>query len=281
MFSLRQTIELDGKAILERLMFKTPMRYPGTMENEACFVYTLNGHATVHGEFGTDSIVTDESALMNCGRFINSWHNHANGGQNEVVVIHLYPSIIKKIYEDGIPDFLKKKSHKTNSNVQPLKRQEAISNYINGLIFYFDNPSLTDEEFIKLKLRELLVILHNTNNPGIKGILSDLFDEHQLGFREVIQNNMYKSLSLDELAYLCNLSLSSFKRKFKDTFGASPASYIRDKKLVKAEGMIKHTDQSITDICYDSGFNDSKSFAKNFKAKYGSSPSSYRKNLKA
>ena len=199
---------------------------------------------------------------------------------NEIVLIHLYPNILRTVYADGIPEFLKGRKQKTKKFHHVVKRQEAISNYIKGLIFYFDNPQLTNDEFVKLKLREFLLLLHNLGNEELDFLLSDLFDEREIEFKEVIQSNLYEPLSISELAYMCNLSLSSFKRKFSETYGVPPGKYIASSKLEKALELLKHTNQSIGDVSFEAGYNDPKHFSKKFKMRYGKSPSEFRKEFR-
>lgn len=277
---LHQNLCLDEKVILERIVFKPPLRAPGTMKNEACFVYALEGQTSFFDQLSSGSLVTGESALMRCGRYINNWMERKDDLNNEIVLIHLYPNILRTVYADGIPEFLKGRKQKTKKFHHVVKRQEAISNYIKGLIFYFDNPQLTNDEFVKLKLREFLLLLHNLGNEELDFLLSDLFDEREIEFKEVIQSNLYEPLSISELAYMCNLSLSSFKRKFSETYGVPPGKYIASSKLEKALELLKHTNQSIGDVSFEAGYNDPKHFSKKFKMRYGKSPSEFRKEFR-
>lgn len=277
MVLLHQNLSISKKVIFERVVFNPPLRAPGVMDNEACFIFPLEGRSTFHGEYGQTSIMKEESVLMNCGRFINNWHYRKDGENNDVVVIHLYPDVIKSIYADKLPSFLKSNIDSKVKNVYKIKTQEAITNYIKGLIFYFENPQLADDHFVKLKLREFLFLLHKLGNSELDQLVASLFSEGELEFREVIYNNLYEPLSLSDLSFMCNLSLSSFKRKFKETFDSSPAKFIRSKKLEKASELLKNTDYSVTEICYETGFTDPKLFSKNFKLKYGSSPLNFRK----
>jgi AraC-like DNA-binding protein len=75
---------------------------------------------------------------------------------------------------------------------------------------------------------------------------------------------------------MTNLSLSSFKREFKKNYGDSPASYIRNKRLEKSAELLRISEERITDIAFDCGFNDLATFSKLFHDKYNTSPSNYR-----
>ena len=133
------------------------------------------------------------------------------------------------------------------------------------------------DELLKLKIKELLLLLSKTDNVGIiKTLLAGMFDPLEINFKEVIEANIYNNLSVQDLAELTNLSLSSFKREFEKHFSSSPAKYIKRRKLEKATKLLKNTELRITDVAFDSGFNDLAHFSKSFQSEYGLAPSDYR-----
>lgn len=152
-----------------------------------------------------------------------------------------------------------------------------IANYIDSLLFYFESPSLINDELLILKIKELLLLLVNTDNSSkIKNIFRNLFNPEELNFKKTIQSHLNDNLIIKELAFLFNLSLSSFKRRFKDVFNDSPAHYIKVKRLEKSTKLLKTTSNRISDICYDCGFNDIGHFSKSFIKQFHLTPSKYR-----
>ena len=112
--------------------------------------------------------------------------------------------------------------------------------------------------------------------PSQLDFLAALFKPLDIEFKSTIQHNLYANLSIDELARLCHLSTSSFKRKFKEAFDASPKKYISQKKVEKAAALLKSDRSRVSDIAYDVGFDSLATFNRNFTATYGLSPSEYR-----
>jgi AraC-like DNA-binding protein len=74
------------------------------------------------------------------------------------------------------------------------------------------------------------------------------------------------------------MSISSFKRKFKEVYGESPKKYISRKKIEKAALLLKSGDLRVSDIAWDVGFESVATFNRNFTSVYGKSPSAYRVN---
>ncbi|MEO0339153.1 MAG: AraC family transcriptional regulator, partial [Bacteroidota bacterium] len=195
----------------------------------------------------------------------------------EVVAVHFYPDVLRMIYDE---DLLASIGRIEDVEVVPYKKVPStllLKNYIDSLQFYFDNPALVSDELLKLKLRELLLLLAKTDNLRvIKALLASLFNPLTIDFRTIIESNLYNNLNSEELASLAGLSLSSFKREFSKQYGTSPAKYIRTKKLEKAAQMLKSTSVRISDIAYDCGFSDLAHFSKTFQKHFGNSPSEYR-----
>ena len=272
-----QHFDLLDKVILERVVFEPPLKGKEVMQDEACFLYAVQGTSTVYGGTEQYSLQTDEGVLMKCGSYINAWHRTVSKEPYEAVVIHFYPEVLTFVYQNEVPSFLAKSTQPGPRLIHKVASEEAIRSYIHSLIFYFENPTLTNDELIMLKIKELILLLYNTDSHGIRDLLHDLFNPSRLEFKEVIKSKLFEDLSVEEYAQLTHLSLSSFKRKFKDTFGDSPARYIKTVRLKKAADLLKVSSDRISDIGYDCGFNDLAHFSKSFAARYGTTPSAYRK----
>lgn len=82
--------------------------------------------------------------------------------------------------------------------------------------------------------------------------------------------------SVEELAKMVGLSRSSFYNKMKSLTGSSPVEFIRNHRLKNAAKLITQNNFLIKEVCYMSGFTDTKYFTKCFKAKYDMTPIEYR-----
>jgi AraC family transcriptional regulator, exoenzyme S synthesis regulatory protein ExsA len=273
-----KTIELFGKMLFEKVILTPPFKKPNPMPNEACFLYIIEGEYNSISEKEQLRIKSEESVLMKCGNYLSQMFASKSSKTYQAVAVHFYPEILKKVYENKIPDFLKaKKDNLESIGMGKINNELLINKYIEGILFYFENPSLVNEEILILKLKEIILLLNQTKNaPAIHSILSNLFNPTTYTFREVIDSHLYSNISLTELSELTNMSLSTFKREFKKVNNCSPAAYFKDKKLIKAKEMLSLPKLRMTDIAYECGFNDVAHFSKSFKQKYGTSPSAYK-----
>ncbi len=275
-----KSLELFGKHLFEKAIVKPPLKLPNPMANEACFIFVIEGSSSVLSPTEMVQIKSQEAVLLKCGNYLGRIHISEEDSNYHTMVIHLLPEVLKEIYRNEIPSFLKEGNNdKVTTELPVIKGNALLIKYIDSILFYFENPSLATEELLVLKIKELfLLLMHTKNAPDVKRILSKLFSPQSYSIRETVDSHLYDDISVTELALLSNHSLSSFKRKFKEIYNESTASYLKKKKLEKAADLIIGSTKNISKICYDSGFNDLAHFSRSFKAKYKMSPTEYRMN---
>lgn len=277
MIHKHQHYDLLGKVVLERVIFTPPLRLKERLDSEACLLYSIKGNSTLYDANQKYNLSTNNGILMKCGNYFNHWHLNKDSSQNEAIAIHLYPDLIRYVYKDKLPGFLADKKQNKAVALHLINGNQLLKPYVESLLLYFNNPEIVDEEVIILKVKELINLLYKIDSNNIRDLLHDLFNPQNYDFKQIINRNVYEDLSTEELAHLCNLSLSSFKRKFKSVFDDTPASYIKNKRLEKAAQLLNISEDRIIDICFDCGFSNVDNFSKSFKIKYGCTPSEYRK----
>ena len=92
------------------------------------------------------------------------------------------------------------------------------------------------------------------------------------------RKNYMDDLRLPALADMAGMSPSAFSRFFKIHTSRNLSDYIIDIRLGYASRMLVDTVKSISEICYDCGFNNLSNFNRIFKKKKGCSPSDFREN---
>jgi AraC-like DNA-binding protein len=275
MIVTRQYFELGNKRVIEKLIIKTPFRFGATFQNEACFVYCKEGRTIVSSPTERLAIDATESVLLNCNNYFTDFIQKAPLATVEVYAVHLYPDLLKEIYKDTLPEFLKHKA--TGQNAKIIANHNIIHHFVDSLVFYFENPGLVNSELLVLKIKELILLLLQTQNATtIVELMADLFSPREVNIKEVIQHHLFSNFSIAELAQLAGLSLSSFKRAFQHIFNDTPANYFRTKKMEKAMDLLIQSDFSVSEICFQIGFNDASNFTKAFKKHTKQSPLAFR-----
>ncbi len=92
-----------------------------------------------------------------------------------------------------------------------------------------------------------------------------------------IRENFDKEITLSDMARVSGLSTKYFCAFFKQMTEKTPIEYLNMYRVEKAARVLLGTDLSVTDVAYNSGFNDLSYFIKTFKAYKKCTPKAYRK----
>lgn len=96
----------------------------------------------------------------------------------------------------------------------------------------------------------------------------------------IVRTEFTRHIPLAEVANAISMSEPSFSRYFKNKTGKTFTQFANEYRLVHACKLLGEEGLSITNICYECGFNNFSHFNKKFKAFTGQSPSQYRNQLK-
>ena len=97
-----------------------------------------------------------------------------------------------------------------------------------------------------------------------------------IGTRHYINNNFDKDLNLDLLSHIRFTSKFHLLRLFKKYYGQTPMQYLIEKRLEKSKELLI-SGQTITETCFDIGFESPSSFSTLFKSKFGLTPTEFQK----
>ena len=79
------------------------------------------------------------------------------------------------------------------------------------------------------------------------------------------------------MAVMCGTSVTYFCNLFKRETGMTFIKYLSDLRLQNACELLRRTGQTVTEICYQVGFNDYSNFSRRFKKYTGVSAAHYRR----
>lgn len=97
-----------------------------------------------------------------------------------------------------------------------------------------------------------------------------------IGTRHYINNNFDNDLKLDLLSHIRFTSKFHLLRIFKRYYGQTPKQYLTNKRIAKAKEFLMQG-RSVTETCFDIGFNSPSSFSTLFKSRVGLTPTEFQK----
>ncbi|HXC76140.1 MAG TPA: helix-turn-helix transcriptional regulator [Candidatus Acidoferrum sp.] len=83
-------------------------------------------------------------------------------------------------------------------------------------------------------------------------------------------------LDIRALASVASVSEAHFVRTFRATFGETPHRYLQRRRVERAMFLLRESDRSVTDICFEVGFNSLGTFSRTFHEIVGATPIAYR-----
>ena len=94
--------------------------------------------------------------------------------------------------------------------------------------------------------------------------------------RDAMDRAYAEPLNVRAVAAVAHISEAHFIRSFRRAFGETPHRYLLRRRIERAKDLLRSTDRSVTDICFDVGFISLGTFSRTFREIIGQTPSDYR-----
>ncbi|MDW3647151.1 MAG: AraC family transcriptional regulator [Bacteroidia bacterium] len=160
------------------------------------------------------------------------------------------------------------------SAIITFPKDEYLLNFQRSMKLLEENFS--KKHFRLAKMEELLLYLLEKYPQKTKGFLAlSIAKEKHFSLSQVVQSHKFKNLNTVELAFLCNMSLSTFKRRFKELYKTSPKKYLIAERMNKAKQLLK-VNKRPSEIYFELGYENLSSFSNEFKKHFGIPPKAYQ-----
>jgi AraC-like DNA-binding protein len=94
--------------------------------------------------------------------------------------------------------------------------------------------------------------------------------------RDLVDREYAQPLDLDRLARVAGVSKYHFLRCFTQTYGRTPAQYLTERRIERAQDLLRSTNLTVTEICQLVGYTSLGSFSSRFRELVGVPPSAYQ-----
>ena len=117
----------------------------------------------------------------------------------------------------------------------------------------------------------------NGRNPAQVRLIDSDLHERLWRARRYIDECYDLPLDLAEISKQACLSRYHFLRLFRDTFATTPHQYLIQRRIEKAKELLRVRSLSVTDVCFEVGFQSLGSFSSLFRKCVGHAPVNYRR----
>jgi AraC-like DNA-binding protein len=107
-------------------------------------------------------------------------------------------------------------------------------------------------------------------------VVADSLLPHLRRARDLVDQRYAEPLDLDALASVAHVSKYHFARSFAETYGETPMRYLVERRIERAQDLLRSANLTVTEVCMLVGFSSLGSFSSRFRELVGESPSQYR-----
>ncbi len=241
--------------------------------NEIAF--TLNGEKTLH--HGEKSWTLSDGNAMFFRKTAYNQELHETAGW-EVLAFYFPDDFLRQVFNEHrsyLP--LKNLPSPPKDMLIKINVNEITRAFFYSILPYFTQKLPPREQLLELKFKELLFnVLSDPENINLLAYVNSIQDQQKTPIWEVLEANYMFNLTVADYARLSDRSASSFKREFQDHYKTTPGRWLTQKRLEHVKLLLNTCKKNITEIAYDSGFENVSHFSRIFKEKYGASPLQYR-----
>jgi AraC-like DNA-binding protein len=241
------------------------------------FSFLLEGQKSVQYAEAKVTISPSQFLLLSSGNCLMTEKIAAAGGR--------YRSILFLFDNKVLADFFIRHPRPLLASIPKNKevpflvfdKDAFLINFIESLGFMLAYGQPLSDEMQKVKLEELLLYLSEHYPETIQLLRNASYQaDADLIVRQAITANVYNAVTVEELAFLCHMSLSTFKRRFYRIYDTSPNKWLLEKRMQKAAQMLKQGECRASDIYVQLGYENLSSFIQSFKQIHGITPKQYQ-----
>lgn len=231
-----------------------------------CIAAVTRGTFRYRARQGTAVMAPGALLLGNAGTCFECGHEHGSG--DRCLSFHFTPAYLEDILADT-PG-----ARRLGFDVPRLPPLEVLAPLLadaEAACVEHDRCAL---EEIGLRLAGAAIMLAADARPSRKPTRRD--EQRVATAIRLIENEAERPITLTELASSTATSSYHFLRIFRDIAGMTPHQFVLKTRLHRAALKLRHTEEPVSTVAYDAGFNDLSTFNRRFRRVMGEAPATYR-----
>lgn len=195
----------------------------------------------------------------------------------ERITLNISPAVLRLLSTNhtNLTSFFDLRESGTNNII--LLSEEALSELLSLLKMLRDAQGSVTFASDLLAYAYLAQILYTICNYYISSnlISENIMPQIVSNSIQYVDSHISEDFSLSDIEAALSFNSRYISRQFKKYTGISLKSYILEKKIIFAKSLLSHG-ASVTEACYNSGFNDYSNFIRTFKLYTGTTPGAYK-----
>lgn len=151
-----------------------------------------------------------------------------------------------------------------------------IQQYVHSLDRLFQLDKTLQQRLLQVKFEEIMTYLSQQHGPGFLTSLLENQNDKTRHFMQVVESNKHNKLTLQELSFLCNMSLSTFKREFRKHYHTTPIKWFQENRLDHAAFLLRTQQKRPIELYEEVGYENLSNFIQAFKKRFGTTPKQFQ-----
>ena len=242
------------------------------------FSFLMEGEKHVY--YAEKHAVIDNSQflLLSSGNCIMSEKHISDEGIYKSVLLSFEPNVLSGFflkYPHACAD--RQESNTAGEPFLLFNKDGFLNNFVASLSLMLEGGKTLSRDMKQLKFEELLLYMADRYPQQLQRLRATVQEtQEDIVIRKSAETNLYNNVTVEELAFLCNMSLSTYKRKFSKVYGTSPTKWFLQKRMEMAATMLLARGEKPSEIYHKVGYENHSSFTQSFKQIYGITPSEYQ-----
>ena len=241
--------------------------------NKNTFSFLQEGTKEVFFDNSSYSINNDQFLLMKSG--------HCLMTEKLSNVAEYYRSVLFFFSNEDVLKFIRKfelspSDSDTFYSTYSFNYDSFIKRFVDSLLDISKLSKSIQKNILDAKFNEIMLYLIEFKGVNFLYSLISNSDNQNQKFLQIIESNKLNKLTIKELSFLSNMSVSTFKREFEKYFHSSPSKWFQEKRLEHAAFLLKNKSKRPSDIFEGIGYETLSNFIQAFKVKFGVTPKQYQ-----
>jgi AraC-like DNA-binding protein len=240
--------------------------------NQNTFSFLIEGNKEVIFDNSDLSIDNSKFLIMKSGHCLMTEKLSEIKNYRSILLFFTNETLSKFIQKFELNN-IEKKEYKS---VYSFEYDKFIKRFVDSLIDISKLSKTVQKKIIEVKFEEIMLYLIELHGSHILHSLTSNNDNLTQNFTRTVESNQLKKLTLKELAFLCNMSVSTFKREFEKNYSESPIKWFQNKRLEHAYYLLNQKHKKSSEIYFEVGYENLSSFIQAYKSKYNKTPKQHQ-----
>ncbi|GGH78557.1 AraC family transcriptional regulator [Filimonas zeae] len=241
------------------------------------FSLLVEGQKSVHTPHSHIQIADDHFLLLTSGHYLMTEKTISPQGNYQSILLFFTQEALSSFFHKYPDLLLTTSTQQANGCVQAFAKDDFLKGFIQSLSLMTADGYKIPAALQALKLEELLLYLahkHPAQLAGLRALAKHSCETDQ-ALKNLVESHIESNITMEELAFLSNISFSTFKRRFLKLYGMPPSKWFLQKKMEHAAALLRLGKEKPGEICYKIGYENHSSFSYSFKQMYGVTPKEY------